>query len=1791
MRRRREAARPKHESKEKNSIISTESKQKMDKNNKNTPKGHVIKKQTINIKTNVPRERVKAIQDEILSMYKKRILPKMEALFDRLVPSDVHIYLDKIVLDLDAITVKQLSDLEGKILSKIEKQVRSAMAKKGIRPLTDYQTGARAEEAQVEMKRDLLTAFLEDGYYPSWADVSNMSAPELMEQMLADSPAAVLVLLDKIGMRAAVQRRLIYQFGTKAVDKILELLYGEHAKEAMKQLSFLQKRLMRQFPAASVRKVERLTQAAALRYVMDKKSKSLRFKYDERDFNRNIIEQVQTEYEAFGEQGSGGRSRVRSGYESNYQDIDILKYFLENGSIPMWADVDSKSTLQQIFVKLLASKLVPLQKLVERGADNPYFLQRLVYQFPTAQLMRLLEPISGETIDFIEESIQALKIFTQARTGISRTLATQDIREKVLTTVLEYAFRRKRSNFVKQTIFQEVIERLAPALGVSTTVVMEELINVQQTEPTRFAGDVATVINAMTGKQTASQERQAVQQQKIQAELSQVNLRIAEIEQLMQGAVSKEMGKALRQERAQLLRQQTSLTRQEATFSAKEADAQAVFLEWSAMEQQKSNNAQEAIITKAQEALVQRLEQRLAIVLKDLEAAYAQANSTEKTLLLQRLSKEISSIVSFFEQRLAGFAVDLDLTQTALTGAANSKERQRWRKRREALQKQITEQTTTLTNTQTEARKLSTLIADLTRVTIKQGEDIDGATTETEAEEAKSSGRSKLDYLVFFLEFGAIPWWAEEYKNLAVEGIFMEALQKDSGNLRKAFSRLGRTPILWQRLVNQLSETALTELVKQFYTRQSKFVLAQVELLERIFTSRAFKSLKANVKEFKWSKIIEILLLQDRTSEADFLEQLVKITALDFNVAPSELMSYMYNIIDNVGREDLQTLAPLLEQVANSVELREVEEELVRVALKQKLQEQGMLLSDVEKLGLLQEFLMTSRFSPEAKRVQFDSVDKMEQILAELIDANLNALRSTFFDLLRNPRRADFILKTFSPGAFWQIIQTLSPSGVSIIQRYFGELSHALQDKQLSIEKTMLLLFVRDNYQKVFDPKFFVQELIEYVAAETSRSVIAIASDWKRKIQSISTNSTLSLYIMAIELETLKQEPTPPETLQAQIIELNTAYTTKAQQSYAVLQQDSVETKGVPDELIALDIVYKALAELQQELNNVNEQLKNLDPSSAIVQTINARTKQAQLLAQIELLQRKEPAQIRLKKAQIATIEEKIIALQTAKKQSEIEAEEAKDIANSEQPNVSYDNDELPKPQRKAELIARIEFLAQNPDTKDDMNEADIKDIDNELKILIADNNKDNEQIDLLNLLDIAEIIAQAPADSPLQQLKTTIANIQTPNIEEKSERINQNIVALIPQQANILKPLQEIQALQTAIQRKLKKEDLPTLLKNWQDAQNLQDQVLQLIEKDKNLSKNEALFEQLIELDELQIQLYRQVRREQERRNTAQIKAIHLDQKQLLKAVRLATTPEDLMAIGQQLDKAEVEEIEQLTALSLQTKDKAVKADFDRAQRNIRTYFKRLRSRYIWQRARLMKQQAEVQEKEIQIQKQLQKQREAERQEIIKSLYTDQKETVAEAEQVKEENKAKRKQQQLLLPPSKPIDEPLFIKNAGLVILTPYLLRYLDILKLVQNKAFISVDAQYKAVHLLQYLVTKKIETPENDLILNKILCGLPLNAPVPLSADISEAELKFSESMLQGAINNWARLKTMSPDAMRSTFLIRNAKIIEEADRFKLVVDKGSFDMLLRTITWGFTFVKYPWMQKAIFVEWNYM
>jgi len=618
------------------------------------------------------------------------------------------------------------------------------------------------------------------------------------------------------------------------------------------------------------------------------------------------------------------------------------------------------------------------------------------------------------------------------------------------------------------------------------------------------------------------------------------------------------------------------------------------------------------------------------------------------------------------------------------------------------------------------------------------------------------------------------------------------------------------------------------------------------------------------------------------------------------------------------------------------------------------------------------------------------------------------------------------------------------------------------------------------------------------------------------------------------------------------------------------------------------------MQKLHEELQKTSEQLKTVDAKTALLLSINLRTRQAQLQGQIDMLRKKEPAQLQLKNAQIAAVEQEIQRLQQLQPTPVVDSQESEP-----EPSVELPLAELPAPQRKAETLARIEYFAQYPE---EITEEESRQLQQQLQQILKTTTKDNDLADLFNLLAVAPALRQLPAQHPLAPLAQALQK-SLPTLDEneeaqhqavlqRSERISQNLANMLRATPQVRRPALQLADIQIDIQRNLRKKDIATLLQDWQQAQQLQDEVMKLVEKDRQLLNNETLFDQLVEVDEQQITLYRQIRREQERRQTQQLKSIASQQRQLLRAVKQAQTPQELNAITQLIDKAESEEIEEITNLLTQTKDKTLRQDVEKTQKNIRLYFQRLRTRYVWQKARILRAQNQDQQRQIQAQEEERKRLTQEREQLLRMLKADQKERQAELEAQQEAEKKDKERRKRLLPQStKSVDEPLFVKNAGLVILSPFLTRFFDVLKLTANKAFVSIEAQYKAIHLMQYLVTKQTETPENELLLNKVLVGLPINTPVPITVDIDEAELKFADSLLQGAINNWTRLKTMSPDSLRATFLIRTGKLSEEADRWKLIVDKNSFDMLLRTITWGFTFVRYPWLDKSVFVEWNYM
>ena len=164
-----------------------------------------------------------------------------------------------------------------------------------------------------------------------------------------------------------------------------------------------------------------------------------------------------------------------------------------------------------------------------------------------------------------------------------------------------------------------------------------------------------------------------------------------------------------------------------------------------------------------------------------------------------------------------------------------------------------------------------------------------------------------------------------------------------------------------------------------------------------------------------------------------------------------------------------------------------------------------------------------------------------------------------------------------------------------------------------------------------------------------------------------------------------------------------------------------------------------------------------------------------------------------------------------------------------------------------------------------------------------------------------------------------------------------------------------------------------------------------------------------------------------------------------------------------------------------------------------------------------------------------------------------------------------------------------LYITQAGLVLLHPFIRFYLEAVGLLNDELFRDESAQQTAIYLLYYLATKQTDAPEYELALPKLLCGWSLNQPLARGLDIPEAALEEGEGLLQTVINYWEVLKNTSPDGLREGFLQRQGKLTRSGDgNWKLQVEQQAIDILLGSLPWGMSMVTLPWMEGLLIVEW---
>ncbi|WP_438031073.1 contractile injection system tape measure protein [Sorangium sp. So ce233] len=177
---------------------------------------------------------------------------------------------------------------------------------------------------------------------------------------------------------------------------------------------------------------------------------------------------------------------------------------------------------------------------------------------------------------------------------------------------------------------------------------------------------------------------------------------------------------------------------------------------------------------------------------------------------------------------------------------------------------------------------------------------------------------------------------------------------------------------------------------------------------------------------------------------------------------------------------------------------------------------------------------------------------------------------------------------------------------------------------------------------------------------------------------------------------------------------------------------------------------------------------------------------------------------------------------------------------------------------------------------------------------------------------------------------------------------------------------------------------------------------------------------------------------------------------------------------------------------------------------------------------------------------------------------------------------------QELPVDPAYSDADEVYVDNAGLVVLWPFLGHLFERLGLFADTQFKDRRALHRAAGLLQHLCTGDLEPAEYQLPLARVLSGMRMTEVFDFGPPVTEAEAEECLNLLTAAIASAPILGEMSIAGFRGSFLIRKGALSARDGAWLLRVERASYDVVLDRFPWGMSWVKQPWMEAPLSVEW---
>ncbi|WP_153043638.1 contractile injection system tape measure protein [Xenorhabdus sp. KK7.4] len=162
-----------------------------------------------------------------------------------------------------------------------------------------------------------------------------------------------------------------------------------------------------------------------------------------------------------------------------------------------------------------------------------------------------------------------------------------------------------------------------------------------------------------------------------------------------------------------------------------------------------------------------------------------------------------------------------------------------------------------------------------------------------------------------------------------------------------------------------------------------------------------------------------------------------------------------------------------------------------------------------------------------------------------------------------------------------------------------------------------------------------------------------------------------------------------------------------------------------------------------------------------------------------------------------------------------------------------------------------------------------------------------------------------------------------------------------------------------------------------------------------------------------------------------------------------------------------------------------------------------------------------------------------------------------------------------------------LSISNAGCMILWPLLPTFFRTFDLLEKNQFVSLEAQRKAVCLLDWLIWAEEEIPVWRLTLNKILCGLPMHDNALWLTPEPEQKIAINQ-WLEKTVVQLPAWKKMGVNDVRHLFLQRSGELNELNGLINIHIKPEVYDVLISEWPWPINIAHFSWLKYPITITW---